>query len=273
MIELPETDILDTTPQPGGDGHIVMTGQGTSRDARIPVLYASAIEKAGGYARVYSPFDHLRADERIPPGLDVTMDVDPEDTSPLDGAVGLLLPGGGDIDPINYGEPRHPRTRRTSRERDRLELTLLREALRRDMPILAICRGFQLLNVCFGGTLDQHLADDSERLDHDRDMPRAEPVHRVKIADGCWLAEVFQGNVVPVNSHHHQGLGRISDELEEVAWAGDGVLEAVIARNYTWVVGVQWHPEVMAPLDHRQLRLFESFVEETGRYAAERSAA
>lgn len=265
---------LDTTAGVNAAaGHIAITGQGVVGEGRIPVLYAHAIDKAGGLPKVFSPFDQLKDDEWIPPGLEVSFGVDPDDLSPLDGAVGLLLPGGGDIDPINYGQPRHPLTRRVSRERDRLELNLLREALKRDLPVLAICRGFQLLNVGLGGTLDQNLGDEGERMDHDRDMPRAEPVHNVKIEDDCYLAEIFGGTHIPVNSHHHQGLDRVADVLRKVAWSTDGVLEGVISTEHTWVVGVQWHPEVMAPIDHRQMRLFEGFVAATERHAAASNAA
>lgn len=265
---------MDTTAATENvSGHIAITGQGIVGEGRVPTLYAHAIDKAGGLPKVFSPFDALRAEEHIPEGLPVTLGVEADDLSPLDGAVGLLLPGGGDIDPINYGQPRHPLTRRISRERDRLELNLLREALKRDLPVFCICRGFQLLNVCLGGTLDQNLSDEGERMDHDRDMPRAEPVHGIRITEGSHLAEILGDTHIPVNSHHHQGLDRVADGLEEVAWAGDGVLEAVVSAKHTWVVGVQWHPEVMAPIDHRQMRLFEEFVEATKRYAATSSAA
>lgn len=275
-IELTGSGDLDTTPAASGEGpsgHIVITGQGLAGAGRVPTLYAHAVEKAGGIAKVFSPFDQLKPDEIIPEGLQVRMDVAADDMSPLDGAVGLLLPGGGDIDPINYGEPRHPRSRGVSRERDRLESNLLREALRRDMPVLCICRGFQLLNVVLGGTLDQHLADSPDRMDHDRDMPRAEPVHRVRIQEDSLLADLFGVTDLPVNSHHHQGLCRVAGALRETAWAGDGVLEGVQAPDYSWVVGVQWHPEVMAPVDHRQMRLFEAFIEATRAFEAARNAA
>jgi putative glutamine amidotransferase len=264
---------LDTTPpDDAAAGFIAIPGQGVAGAARIPTLYIRAIEKAGGRAEVFCPFDQLRTDENVPEDVTIHMDVDLDDVSVLDQASGLLLPGGGDVDPIQYGQPRHPRTRGISRERDRYEINLLREALKRDMPVLAICRGFQLLNVTMGGTLVQHLADEGERLDHDRDMPRAEPVHTLKIEPGCYLGEVFGKLEVPVNSHHHQGLDRVADGLDQVAWSGDGVLEAVIASGYSWVVGVQWHPEVMAPMASAQLRLFEEFVAASRSYT-ERTAA
>ncbi len=235
---------------------MVVTGQGRDGAGRIPLLYAREVDRAGGRPRVFTPFDELRPDENVPAALPVKMNVAPDDATPLDGAVGLLLTGGGDIDPMFYGEPRHPRTRHTSRLRDQFELTLLREALRRDMPVLCICRGFQLLNVALGGTLDQHLPDHPERLEHDRDMPRAEAAHTVHIKEESGLRDFFEGSEIAVNSHHHQGLGRVADELEEVAWAGDGTLEAVIYRQKSWVFAVQWHPEVMAPVDHRQRKIF-----------------
>ena len=267
---------LDTTaaPKQGQDrGWITMTGQGLEGAGRIPLLYAREVDRAGGVPRVYSPFEQLRPEEKVPEVLHLEMAVSVDDPSPLDGAIGLLLPGGGDLDPLIYGHPRHPRTRGVSRERDRLETTLLREALRRDMPVLCVCRGFQLLNVHLGGTLDQHLLDNPERLNHDRDMPRAEPVHSVAIKEGSLLSEILGDESVPVNSHHHQGLLQVAGGLEEVGWSGDGVLEAVVATDYSWVVGVQWHPEVMAPVDRRQQKIFHEFVCATQRYADAQQAA
>jgi putative glutamine amidotransferase len=199
----------------------------------------------------------------------VESELEPGDVSCLDGAVGLLLPGGGDIDPQLYERSRHPRTEKVSRRRDDFELAILEAALSRDLPIFAICRGFQLLNVLLGGTLDQHLSDHPERLEHWRDMPRAEPAHAIHVKEGSLLAEILGATEVQVNSHHHQGPEDVAQELEQVAWATDGVLEAVVMRNRTWVVGVQWHPEVMAPVDERERRLFSRFVAATEAYSAE----
>lgn len=146
-----------------------------------------------------------------------------------------------------------------SHRRDRFELTLLQEALERDMPILAICHGMQLLNVHLGGTLDQHLADRGNVLQHDRDRPRAEAAHGAQIDENSPLARMLD-TTTPVNSHHHQGLDRVAKDLREIAWAEDGVLEGVYAPGLGWVVGVQWHPEAMAPVDPRQRSIFEHFV-------------
>ena len=252
---------MDSRPN---EGWIAVVGQWRKGYARLPVPYVAALEASGGGARVLSTFP-LPPGEKAPEGDDVLLGLDPSDASPLEGASGLLLPGGGDIDPEWYGCPRHPRTKNVSHRRDRFELTLLRSALEHDIPVLAICHGMQLLNVLLGGTLDQHLSDDAARLDHDRDRPRAEPVHDVRIKDGSLLAEVLGTTETPVNSHHHQGLERIGEGLEEVAWSGDGVLEAVVLGDQRWVVGVQWHPEAMAAVDEIQRRIFDEFVRQCER--------
>lgn len=258
---------------PAGTGKIVITGQGREEVGRLPLLYATAIRHAGGTPEVFTPFDHLRPEDKVPEDLPVHMSVDPDDPAPLEGAAALLLPGGGDIDPSIYEAEPHPRTRNISPLRDRFELTMLTAALERNMPVFCICRGFQLLNVALGGTLDQHLPDHPETLEHDRDMPRADPAHSIHIAEGSRLAEIFGVLELPVNSHHHQGLAVVADGLVEAAWAGDGVLEAGVATRYEWVVGVQWHPEVMAPVDHRQMLLFEAFVAAAGAYSSAATAA
>ncbi len=143
---------MDTT----GSGHIVITGQGLDGAGRIPLLYARAVHQAGGRPTVHSPFP-LRPDSPAPDALPVEVELEPGDTSCLDGAVGLLLPGGGDIDPAVYGAEPHPRTDKVSRPRDDFDLAILAEALEREMPIFAICRGFQLLNIYLVGKMDLHL--------------------------------------------------------------------------------------------------------------------
>ncbi len=256
---------MDTTPAPTAP--IAVVAQWRKGYARLPVPYSHAVELGGGDVRVVGTFD-------LPPGSDepegdVILGVDPMDASILDGTSGLLLPGGGDIDPEWYGGERHPRTHNVSHRRDRFELTLLDEALKRDMPVLAICHGMQLLNVHLGGTLEQHLADDPQRLDHDRDRPRAEPVHDVTVEEGNVLADAI-GTRAPVNSHHHQGLGRVGDGFEKIAWAEDGVLEAAYVPDYSWVLAVQWHPEAMADTDERQKAIFERFVDAAAAYERDR---
>ncbi|MBA2312506.1 MAG: gamma-glutamyl-gamma-aminobutyrate hydrolase family protein, partial [Actinobacteria bacterium] len=166
-----------------------------------------------------------------------------------------------------YGQERHPRTHNICALRDRFELNLLREALERDMPVLAICRGMQLLNVGLGGTLEQHLSDVPGRLPHDRDRPRAEPAHELRLTEKSMLTDVLGGPRSTVNSHHHQALDRVAAPLREIGWAEDGVLEAVVSSDHSWVIGVQWHPEVMAPINDRQAALFDFFLDGVNDYS------
>jgi putative glutamine amidotransferase len=263
MRKKEETSDVHNTPEPGW---IAVVGQLRKDHGRIPTAYLDAVAGAGGRPGVLSTF-HLLPDEEIEQRYKVVAGIDEEDVTVLDGAAGLLLPGGGDIDPAWYGSKPHPKTTRVSHRRDRFEINLLRIALEHDMPILAICHGMQLLNVYLGGTLEQHLADEPNRLAHDVGLPDPQPIHRLRIRESSLLARIFQTTEGAVNSHHHQGVGRLASGLEEVAWAEDGVLEAFVHPAYSWVVGVQWHPEAMAPVDELQARLFRSFVGEARRYA------
>jgi putative glutamine amidotransferase len=125
----------------------------------------------------------------------------------------------------------------------------------------------QLLNVHLGGTLNQHLLDDPKKLDHYRDRPIAEPAHSVAFKEGTLIEEIFGDVRADVNTHHHQGLEDVAAPLEEIGWAEDGVLEAVVSKEHSWVLGVQWHPEAMAPVDKKELAMFEAFVESARNYA------
>lgn len=252
-------------PQHNGADWIAVVGQLRKDHGRLPLTYVDGVHAAEGRARVISTFQ-LLADEEVPAGLEAVTGVEEDDTSVLDGAAGLLLPGGGDIDPTWYGSEAHPQTTRISHRRDRFELNLLRVALERDMPILGICHGMQLLNVYFGGTLDQHLSDDPGHINHDAGLPSPKPVHGISVAPSSKLAKVSGGTGFEVNSHHHQGIDRLGESLDPVAWSDDGLLEGFVARGYSWVVAVQWHPEVMAA-DAVQQRLFTAFVEATRTYA------
>jgi putative glutamine amidotransferase len=244
-----------------GDGHIVVVGQWREgQGGRIPVPYVDAIAAAGGEPKVFSTFE-LGEGQRGPEGVDMEFGLDPEDDSPIDGAGGLVLPGGGDIDPELYGRPRHPKTRNVNHRRDRFELTLLRTALERDVPVLAICHGMQLLNVHLGGTLIQHIDDRSGTLDHDDGYPAPAPRHGLRVKERSTLARCLGATTLGVNSHHHQGIDDVAPGLDEVAWSEDGILEGVVSHGNSWVVGVQWHPEVMAPRHEPQARLFEAFVD------------
>lgn len=254
-----------------GGPTIAVVGQWREGEhGRVPAAYLDAVSAAGSRPRLVSTFPAAPGDE-LPPGAAV--ELDEADDSVLDGACGLVLPGGGDIDPDFYGRPRHPQTHNVNHRRDRFELHLIDRALRDDLPVFAICHGMQLLNVHLGGTLRQHLPDHETGVDHDRGRPRPEPAHRLRVKEGALLARCFGTTHLNVNSHHHQGIDDVAGILDEVAWAEDGVLEAVESRVHSWVVGVQWHPETMAATDPRQRSLFECFVAATEAYAPSRRAA
>jgi gamma-glutamyl-gamma-aminobutyrate hydrolase PuuD len=213
--------------------------------ALVPLAYVDAIEKAGGRAIVIPP-----AEEDIEQTLDA-----------LDGVV---FSGGADVDPAHYGAEAHPETDAPQTRRDAGELALLRAALERDMPTLAICRGFQLLNVARGGDLVQHLP---EAVGHDvhKQVPGEFAVHPVEIREGSRL-ETIVGASSDVTSHHHQALGRVGEGLVECAWAEDGTLEAVEDPSLRFAVGVQWHPEV-----GEDAALFEALVVQAREYRAART--
>jgi putative glutamine amidotransferase len=176
---------------------------------------------------------------------------------------GLFLPGGEDIDPANYGAERHELLGATDKERDRTELLLTRWAVELGMPVLGVCRGAQMINVACGGTLYQDIL--SERPDlakHDYFPPSFERFrisHRIDIEADSLLAHVM-GQVHEVNSMHHQGIDRLGYGLRVVAYADDGLPEAVEAPALPYVVGVQWHPEELAKTDQMSANLFYDFV-------------
>ena len=176
-----------------------------------------------------------------------------EESAPPNGYRGLLLTGGSDVNPALYGEPPHPETETPDPERDSLELQLLREALRTGLPVFAICRGLQLLNVALGGTLIQHI-----EAHHDQKLP---DVHPVKVEPGTLLAEIIGEDPVSVNSRHHQAIERLAVPLRVSARADDGIIEAVELPGDTFVVAVQWHPEERHERYSADRALFHAFAE------------
>ena len=176
-------------------------------------------------------------------------------------ASGLLLMGGSDVNPALYGAVRHAETQESDDARDELECVLIRDTLARDLPLLAICRGIQILNVQQGGTLVQHL--DSTERHRRRTEDRGLPAHQVEIVPGTRLACIARNaRAWGVNSRHHQAIARLGEGLRISAREPeDGVVEAVERPDKRFVVGVQWHPENMSPVDERQARLFQAFAE------------
>lgn len=195
----------------------------------------------------------------------VPLVVSPEATSATDLVVsridGLMLVGGLDVHPASYGEPTLNETVDPSPERDALELALLHSALGRRVPILAICRGHQVLNVARGGTLWQDLP--TQRPDGLGHSQRGDPHsagHELQIAEGSLLRRIVGSERLGTNSFHHQAVRRLGQGLQPTAWSSDGLVEAVEDPAHTFVLGVQWHPEEM--LDSAPHRaLFEALVE------------
>lgn len=179
---------------------------------------------------------------------------EPDAGGSLDTVAGLVLTGGTDVDPALYGAERAPETDEPDRTRDDFEGELLRAAIARDVPVLAICRGLQLFNVVCGGTLIQHLPDTARH----RQRTGGEPVHDV-VVEGR-MAEVFGAARVPVNSRHHQAIEWTGEGMVITARdAEDAVIEGFVFPATKFAMGVQWHPEDMVD-DERQQRLFRAFA-------------
>jgi putative glutamine amidotransferase len=183
----------------------------------------------------------------------------------LDVVDGLIISGGGDLSPELYGGTWHETVYQVSENRDRFELQLTRAALQRDdVALLFICRGIQVLNVACGGTLHVHVPDRfGDQVEH-RLPPRLPARHAVRIDSDSRLAEILGETRVEVCSWHHQAIDRLGDGLRAVAWADDGVVEAVEYAEHNWCIGTQWHPEMQLDEAH-PAKLFRAFVEATRR--------
>jgi len=174
---------------------------------------------------------------------------------------GLMLSGGGDIHADFYSQSLHEKADYVFPERDIFELALVRAAIPRNIPILGICRGMQLLNVAMGGDMIQHIEG------HSQSEPRPQATHSIE----AWgkLAKILETTTADVNSIHHQALGRVAQGLEINAKSPDGIIEAVVAPEHPYLIAVQWHPEEMAantPADAVQQKLFASFIKKSIEY-------
>jgi len=213
--------------------------------------YVDAVHAAGGIA-VMLPADPAAVE-------------DPD--SILDLLDALVLAGGADVDPSNYGADPHPATKGTVPERDAFEIALATRAMERDMPFLGICRGMQVMNVARGGTLTQHLPDDYGHEDHRRALGTFDNSdHDVRLADGSLVARKAGQTIHSTKSHHHQGVDRIGDGLEVTGWATiDDLPEVLEVPGNRFALGVQWHPEADSTSP-----LLAALVEEARAYRTER---
>jgi putative glutamine amidotransferase len=220
---------------------------GVTRCSRLDD-YVSSVEHSGARARVLDVTESPRA-------LMDTLD-------------GVLLTGGGDVDPVLYGEPRHPTVEDAEPGRDEFEIDLARRAMEADLPLLAICRGAQVLNVAAGGTLVQDIPSAvATELPHSLTQPKDCIAHPVQITRGSRLHDALGAAVdaactCRVNSRHHQSVGKLGQQLVASAVAPDGVIEAIEAPTATFCVGVQWHPENFWRTGEFK-PLFDAFVEAT----------
>jgi len=234
-------------------GGVLRTWDGAERTG-LNSAYVRSVVAAGGVPLVLSPLmGHSYA------------------ARALDGVDGLVLTGGEDVDPSWYNAELSPRTNPPDRDRDLFELALFAAARQRELPILGICRGIQLVNVALGGTLYQDLP--SERpgpVDHNRSGARADRSHAIRLTPGSLAAEALGATALRVNSFHHQGVRDLAPKLVATGWSEDDLIEVVeSAAGEPWVLAVQWHPEEMHADAHAPDRgLFAALVERAGATAA-----
>jgi putative glutamine amidotransferase len=222
----------------------VTWGAWVEEAALVPLSYVRAIERAGGRPLVIPPSEGA---------IEETLSV-------LDG---ILFSGGSDLDPALYDAEAHPETQGVHEARDRAEMALLGAALERDMPVLAVCRGSQVLNVARGGDLVQHLPEVLGHEEH-KHTPGEYSDHDVTLKPDTCVGGIL-GDRAPVKSHHHQGFGRIGEGLREAGYAEDGTVEALEDPSKRFAVGVLWHPE-----EGEDMALFEALVQQAAQYREER---
>ena len=235
MSSKPEIAVASYHLRPGRISMWMVGGYG------VPENYIDAVRRADARPALVLP-----GDDRAPAEL-------------LDRFDGLLLVGGGDVEPAHYGQEPSAEIYGLEPDRDAFEIDLLRAAARRGLPTLCVCRGMQVLNVAFGGSLIQHLPDDDRFMPHGTPSGSDELLHDVKLGSGTRVAGAAGAEVVACSSHHHQGLDRLGEGLVATGWSEDGLIEAIEGED-GWVVGVQWHPEDTADRDPAQQGLFDELA-------------
>lgn len=207
----------------------------------LPAEYVDAVRRAGAIPVLIPPGEnHL---DELLPHLN-----------------GLILSGGGDVDPALYGGQPHETIYYVSPERDSSEAALIAKVVETDLPTLCICRGMQMLNVALGGTLIEHLPEVvGDKVAH-KAQPHRPILHPVQIQPDSQLASILQADQATTASWHHQALRQVAPGLKVTAYAPDGTVEAVELPDHPWLIAVQWHPELTAAGDPGQQRLFDALV-------------
>ncbi len=227
------------------DRSLGQTAGQTPERAYVNSAYLHAVQQAGGVPVLLPPQLSKSSLERLVRGLDA-----------------LLLTGGGDMDPVSFGEAPHPTLYDVAPSRDALETQVTLIALEKRTPLLAICRGIQVLNVALGGSLHQDVATDpGTEIQHSQKEARDQATHKVNVAAGSRLSRVLGGEDIEVNSFHHQAIKSLGRGLVAVAWASDQLIEGVeLDDDSRWVLGVQWHPEHLVGSSEPARRLFSALV-------------
>ena len=218
----------------------------------IQDTYVDAVERSGALAAVLGarPLDPAAADDVV-----ATLDA-------------LVLTGGPDVNPARYGEAPHPSVYGISDVQDDFEVALLNAALAARLPVLAICRGLQLMNVRCGGSLTQHIVEEPGRGPHGTPNGGAPTHNRFQVSPGTTLAALLDGDEPHGDCHHHQAVERVGDGLRVIATTDDGTVEGLELVGYDgWLVAVQWHPEDTAATDPVQQRFFDALTAEARRGA------
>ena len=211
----------------------------------VPIDYINAITKFGGVP-IILPNLQEDAIESIVELLD-----------------GLLLTGGGDIDPTLFNEEPHQNLGTITPERDEFEIAIIQKMMKLNKPIFGICRGLQILNIAIGGDMyqDIYMQSQNNLLQHTQFAPRSHTSHFVHVIEGSKLGDIVQVEKFKVNSFHHQAVRKIPTDFKASAIASDGIIEAFESMNHKFVMGLQWHPEcLLSKNDHASIAIFETFI-------------
>ena len=231
---------------------ITTYGRDEKANFTLPSEYVDAVRRAGGVPILFPPGETGRRQ------LLALVD-------------GLVLAGGGDMDPSLYNGSSHETVYMVDPERDASELNLARQVIDSGMPTLGICRGAQVINVVLGGTLYEHLPDVVGNAVAHRAPPREPTPHVVAVTEGTQLAAILGELEFEAPSWHHQAIRDVGPRLVVVAHAPDGTIEAFEMPDHPWLIAVQWHPELTAARDARQQRIFDAFVEAVDRLRRKQS--